>query len=403
MSDSSPSNSNAAGPLNTSGPLKGMRIVEMAGIGPGPFACMLLSDMGAEVIRVDRVSPSGLGSLGGNPTDFTGRGRRSIAVDLKQAEGVETVLKLVETADAIVEGFRPGVMEKLGLGPDICSARNPKLVYARMTGWGQEGPLAHAAGHDINYVALTGALAAIGTEESGPVPPLNLVGDYAGGSLYLVMGILAALWEARGSGQGQVVDCAITDGVINLMTAIQGFRAMGFWDPTQRQANMLDGASHYYDTYECADGKYITLGSIEPQFYALLVEKLGVDIGEPGFETQFDKAKWVEYKPVVAARIKTKTRAEWCEIMEGTDVCFAPVLDMNEAEQHPHNIARGNFFEQDGFVQSAPAPRFARTPSKVQGSPVAPGTDSRAVLADVGLDDAAISGLLGSGAVAQAE
>lgn len=382
-----------------SGPLSGVRVIEMAGIGPGPFACMLLADMGAEVIRVDRIS--GGMSMGANPADVMGRGRRSVAVNLKDPAGVATVIKLIESADVLIEGFRPGVMEKLGLGPDVCLQHNQKLVYGRMTGWGQDGPLSQAAGHDINYIAITGALDAIGRKDSGPVPPLNLVGDFGGGSMYLCMGILAALFEAQKSAKGQVVDVAITDGVISLMAAMQGFQAMGMWSPEQRQNNMLDGGAHYYDTYECADGKYICIGSIEPQFYALLIEKLGVDIGEPGFHQQIEKELWSQYKPAVAEAFKQKTREQWCEIMEGTDICFAPVLNMDEAPKHPHNIARKSFVEIDGVVQTAPAPRFSRTPGEIGGAAVAAGQNSTEVLIGIGLADQDIADLLASGAIAQ--
>lgn len=385
------------------GPLTGLKIIEMAGIGPGPFAGMLLADMGADVIRVDR--PGG-GSMGAtdNPADVLQRGRRSIAVNLKSEQGVETVLKLLEGADIVTEGFRPGVMEKLGLGPAVCMARNPRLIYARMTGWGQHGPLASAAGHDINYIALTGALAAIGNKESGPVPPLNLLGDFGGGSLYLIMGILAALYERNNSGQGQVIDAAITDGVISLMAAVQGLAGMGLWDDSTRESNLLDGGAHYYDTYECADGEWVSIGSIEPQFYALLAEKLdlpellGAD-GKADFAVQFDKAQWPIFKENIEARIRTKTRAQWCEIMEGTDVCFAPVLNMTEAAQHPHNQARASFVEVGGHTQAAPAPRFSRTPSQVGRPPVAPGTDTDSILAELGLDAASIAALKATGAI----
>jgi alpha-methylacyl-CoA racemase len=379
-----------------SGPLTGIRVIEMAGIGPGPFACMLLSDMGAEVIRVDRASGSNVMSDLG---DIMNRGRKSIAVDLKNPDGVSAVLALIETADILIEGFRPGVMEKLGLGPDVCLQKNPKLVFGRMTGWGQDGPLSHAAGHDLNYIALTGALDAIGRADSGPVPPLNLVGDFGGGSMYLIMGVLAAYISAQGSGKGQVVDTAITDGVISLMTCMQGFKEMGMWE-VGRQRNMLDGGAHYYDTYECADGKYVSIGSIEPQFYALLVEKLGVDLDAGDFAAQFDKSKWPGHKQIIANRIKEKTCAQWCEIMEGSDVCFAPVLDMNEAPNHPHNKARASFVEKDGVVQTAPAPRFSGTPSAIQGAPVAPGSNTTSVLSSLGLD---VDALIASGAVNQAE
>jgi alpha-methylacyl-CoA racemase len=383
-----------------SGPLAGFRIIEMAGIGPGPFACMLLSDMGAEVIRVERTS--GGMSAGGNVGDVLARGRRSIAVDLKSPEGVEAVLNLLETADALVEGYRPGVMEKLGLGPDVCLQRNPRLVFGRMTGWGQHGPLAHTAGHDINYIAITGALDAIGRSDSGPVPPLNLVGDFGGGSMYLVMGLLAAMLETGKSGAGQVVDAAITDGVISLMACMQGFKAMGMWGGP-RQGNMLDGGAHYYDTYQCADDEWISVGSIEPQFYALLGEKLGIDIGVGDFSVQFDSARWPELKQQVAEVFKTKTSAEWCQLMEGTDVCFAPVLSMDAAPAHAHNIARQSFVEVDGVVQAAPAPRFSRTPGAIQGAPCAPGRDTTAVMKELGLSQRQIEKLLASGIIAQAE
>ncbi len=383
-----------------SGPLAGFRIVEMAGIGPGPFACMLLSDMGAEVIRVERTS--GGMSTGGNAGDILARGRRSIAVNLKSPEGVEAVLNLLETADALVEGYRPGVMEKLGLGPDVCLQRNPRLVFGRMTGWGQHGPLAHTAGHDINYIAITGALDAIGRSDGGPVPPLNLVGDFGGGSMYLVMGLLAALLETGKSGVGQVVDAAISDGVISLMACMQGFKAMGMWGGP-RQGNMLDGGAHYYDTYQCADDEWISVGSIEPQFYALLGEKLGIDIGVGDFSVQFDSARWPELKQQVADVFKTKTSAEWCQLMEGTDVCFAPVLSMDAAPAHAHNIARQSFVDIDGVVQAAPAPRFSRTPGAIQGAPCAPGRDTTAVMQELGLSQQQIEKLLASGIIAQAE
>ena len=383
------------------GPLAGLKIVEIAGIGPGPFANMLLSDMGADVIRVDRPGGGNLGATD-NPADVLQRGRRSIAIDLKSEQGVETVLKLIADADVLTEGYRPGVMEKLGLGPDVCHARNPRLIYARMTGWGQTGPLSHAAGHDINYIAITGALSAIGRKEGGPVPPLNLVGDFGGGSLYLVMGILAALFERGVSGKGQVVDAAITDGVISLMAAIQGFQGIGMWDDKVRQGNMLDGGSHYYDTYQCADGEWISIGSIEPQFYAELVDKLGLDVGEINFMDQFDKSRWPALKADIAAAFKTRARAEWCEIMEGSDVCFAPVLNMDEAPQHHHNQARESFVNIEGYWQTAPAPRFDRTPGEIQRLPVKPGHDSREILADLGMDEGTIAQLIDSGAVTEA-
>ncbi len=378
------------------GPLTGVRVIEMAGIGPGPFACMLLSDMGAEVIRVDRISG---GNVIENVADVMNRGRKSIAVDLKNPQGVNAVLTLIASADILIEGFRPGVMEKLGLGPDVCLQRNAKLIFGRMTGWGQEGPLSQAAGHDINYIAITGALDSIGRAEGGPIPPLNLVGDFGGGSMYLIMGVLAAYISAQNSGKGQVVDAAITDGVISLMSCMQGFKEMGMWE-VGRQRNMLDGAAHYYDTYECADGKYVSIGSIEPQFYALLVEKLGVDLDAGDYMAQFDKSQWSGHKQIIAARIKEKTCAQWCQIMEGTDVCFAPVLDMNEAIDHPHNKARESFIDRNGVIHAAPAPRFSDTPGAIQGDPVAPGNDTKSILSSLGLD---VDALIASGAVNQRE
>ena len=381
------------------GPLQDLKIVEMAGIGPGPFAGMLLSDLGADVIQVDRPGAAGM-SASGDPSDVLRRGRRSIAVNLKSEAGVATVLKLLDAADVVFEGFRPGVMEKLGLGPDLCLARNPRLIYARMTGWGQEGPLAHAAGHDLNYIAITGALASIGRRDSGPVPPLNLLGDFGGGSLYLIAGILAALYERNQSGRGQVIDAAICDGVISLMAAIQGFHGSGSWDDQQRQSNILDGAAHFYDTYQCADGEWVSIGSIEPQFHALLLEKLGMEPLDHSFADQFDKQKWAPLKARFRNIIASKTRAEWCRIMEGSDVCFAPVLSMSEAPEYHHNRARGSFVDIEGCLQTAPAPRFSRTPGEIQGPPVAPGANTGEILEELGLDEATIASLREAGAVA---
>lgn len=377
------------------GPLTGTRIIEMAGIGPGPFACMLLADLGAEVIRIDRAGP---GEARPNPADVMGRGRRSLALNLKQPEAVEAALKLIESADAVIEGFRPGVMEKLGLGPDVCLARNPRLVFGRMTGWGQEGPLSHAAGHDINYIALTGALAAVGRKDSGPVPPLNLLGDFGGGSLYLVMGVLAAMLEARQSGKGQVVDVAITDGVISLMSAIHGFMAMGMWQEG-RQSNMLDGAAHYYDTYQCADGKWVAVGAIEPQFYALLLEKLGLPSGNIDFAAQFDKSQWPVLKRQLADIFASRDRDHWCSLLEGTDACFAPVLDTDEAAAHPHNQARQSFMQRDGVLQSTPAPRFSRTTAEAGATPPGAGQHSSTLLRELGYSEQQIETLRAAGAV----
>ena len=371
------------------GPLSGVKIIEMTGIGPGPFCAMLLSDMGAEVLRIDRK-----GGGGGIPGDPHSRGRRSLALDLKKPEAVETLLKLVEKADVLQEGYRPGVMERLGLGPDVALARNPKLVYGRMTGWGQYGPLANAAGHDINYISLTGALAAIGKDK--PVPPLNLVGDYGGGALYLAMGICAALVSAQNTGQGQVIDAAMTDGATSLMGMFFGMKAVGLWD-SQPYSNMLDGAAHFYDTYETKDGKFISLGSIEPQFYALLREKGGFD--DAIFDRQNDRSKWPEMKEMVAAQFKTKTRDEWCEIMEGTDICFAPVLDMEEAYHHPHNQARETIVEKFGILQPNVAPRFEGTPSEIQGPVPKVGEHNEEALSDWGFSGDDIEALKSAEAI----
>ncbi len=358
------------------GPLQGFRVIELAGIGPGPFCGMMLSDMGAEVIRVDRV-----GGSGRRGRDVLARNRRSIAVDLKQPEGVEVVLKLVETADALFEGFRPGVTERLGIGPDDCQARNERLVYGRMTGWGQEGPIAHAAGHDINYIGLAGALHAIGEPGGKPVPPLNLIGDFGGGGMLLAYGMVCGMLEASRSGKGQVIDAAMVDGAASLMAMFFSQVGRGFKD--QRGANMLDGGTHFYNTYETKDGKYVCVGSIEPQFYAELVEKSGVDASK--FSAQMDAGQWVGYKEELAAVFKTKTRDEWCDIMEGSDVCFAPVLSILEAPQHPHNKHRSTFVEVDGVVQPAPAPRFSRTAAAISHPARIPGEDTLGVLADIGM------------------
>ncbi|MBI1239491.1 MAG: CoA transferase [Alphaproteobacteria bacterium] len=373
------------------GPLRGVKIIEFAGIGPGPFCCMLLSDMGAEIIRIDRK-----GGRGGSKFEIGSRGRRSVALDLKKPEAIEAALKLMESADAIIEGFRPGVMERLGLGPEVALKRNPKLVYGRMTGWGQTGPLANAAGHDINYIALTGALHAIGRKGEPPVPPLNLVGDFGGGALYLAMGVCAALFEANRSGQGQVIDCAMTDGAASLMAMFYGFTASGMWTG-ERSSNMLDGGAHFYDTYETKDGKYISLGSIEPQFYALLREKAGLD--DPAFEAQMDRAHWPALKAKVASVIKTKTRDEWDAIMLGSDVCYAPVLSITEAGQHPHNAARQTIVTIDGVAQPAPAPRFSRTVSTIQGPVPSVGQHTEEGLKDWGFSADAIAKLKDVGAI----
>ena len=375
------------------GPLKGLKIIEMAGIGPGPFCGMVLADLGAKIIRVDRASAIGTGSK----QDAANRGKKSIAVDLKSKEGVEVVLKLVETADAIFEGFRPGVMERLGLGPDVCSKRNERIVFGRMTGWGQEGPLANAAGHDINYISLTGALAAIGRPGSPPVPPLNLIGDFGGGGMLLALGLVAALLESKESKKGQVVDAAMTDGSALLMTMIYTMQSSGVWK-TSMGSNLLDGGSHFYDTYECKDGKFISLGSIEPQFYALLCQIAELD--ESIFGNQMSRDSWPEQKEAIKKIILDKTRDEWCELMEGTDVCFAPVLDMSEAPKHPHNVERKTFIDLEGVTQPAPAPRFSRTEPEVVSSPSVVGEHTDEVLTSIGLSDEDINTLKTSGAVA---
>ncbi len=363
------------------GPLAGIRIVEMAGIGPGPFAAMLLADMGADVVRIERPDAhTGIAVT----YDVLARGRRSVAANVKTPEGLARAKALIGKADGLIEGFRPGVMERMGLSPETCLAHNPKLVYGRMTGWGQDGPLAHAAGHDINYIALTGALHSIGTKAGGPVPPLNLIGDFGGGALYLAFGMVCALLEARSSGQGQVIDAAMTDGAAHLMTMIYGFKADGHWT-NARESNFLDGGAPYYGTFECADGKWIGIGAIEPQFYALLREKIGAD--DHAFDAREDTASWPALREKFQAIFKSKTRAEWCERLEGTDVCFAPILDMNEAPAHSHNQARGTFVERDGVVQPAPAPRFSRTEPSIQRSPPKPGEHTAEVLSDWGIDE----------------
>ena len=363
-----------------SGPLNGVKVLEFAGLGPAPFCCMLLSDMGADVVRIDRKGGAGLRKY-----DLLGRGRCSVGLDLKQEADRGQALAFVGKAEILIEGFRPGVMERLGLGPEPALASNPRLVYGRMTGWGQTGPLAQAAGHDINYIALSGALHAMGRRGEAPAPPLNLVGDFGGGALYLAMGVLAALVEARTSGKGQVVDCAMVDGVASLMTLFHGLAKAGIWNADERDANLLDGGAHFYDVYECADGKWISLGAIEPEFYALMLEKLGLE-NDAAFAAQMDRSAWPQLSAKVAATVKTKTRAEWQLVMEGSDVCFAPVLSMAEAPLHPHNAARGTYVEAGGMVQPNVAPRFSRTPGAIQNPTAGPGADAEAVLAEWGAD-----------------
>jgi alpha-methylacyl-CoA racemase len=380
-----------------SGPLAGFRVVEIQGIGPGPFCAMMLADMGADVIRVDRAGYVRGGDPATPPADVLARGRRSIGVDLKHPDGVETVLKLVEQADALLEGFRPGVAERLGIGPEDCMARNPKLVYGRMTGWGQDGPIAHASGHDINYISLAGALHGIGRAGERPVPPLNLVGDFGGGGMLLAFGLVCGLLEAQRSGEGQVVDAAMVDGSALLMSMFFSMSAAGVWKD-ERGVNLLDGGSHFYDAYECADGRYISIGSIEPQFYAELLEKTGL-AGEE-LPAQMDRASWPEMSERLERIFASKTRDEWCEIMEGSDVCFAPVLSLAEAPAHPHNVARRAFIDVAGITQPAPAPRFSRSAAADPAPAAHAGQHTDDVLADLGLDEADIAKLRDAGAVA---
>lgn len=381
------------------GPLAGIRVVEMVGLGPCPFAAMMLSDMGAEVIRIDRKAAPGAANpfpMLGTKFDVMARGRRSLALDLKQEAGRAAALDLIAAADIVIEGFRPGVMERLGLGPDVCLARNPKLVFGRVTGWGQDGPLAQAAGHDINYIALTGMLHAMGRADSPPAPPLNLVGDFGGGAMMLAFGVVCAALEARSSGKGQVVDAAMTDGVALLGAMMYGFRAYGSWSD-QRAANLLDGGAHFYDSYACADGKFITVGAIEPQFYAKLLALAGID--DPAFGAQMDARQWPDLKAKLAAVFGQRTRAQWCALMEGTDVCFAPVLDLGEAPLHPHNAARASFIDIDGVTQPAPAPRFSRTVAQAGVSAAAPGQHSAEVLRDWGWSAEQIAALAREGVI----
>jgi len=353
-----------------SGPLKGLKVIEFGGIGPGPFCAMMLSDMGADVIRLDRKADKGKDRgegafLASGRRGVLHRGRRSVAVDLKDPQDKEKVLQLIDGADAIIEGYRPGVMERLGLGPDVLLARHPRLVYGRMTGWGQDGPMAQAAGHDINYIALSGALSTIGRAQGGPVAPPAMIGDLGGGGMMLAFGIVCALLEARNSGKGQVVDAAIVDGAALLTSIVCDLKALGLWQ-NKLQSNLLDGGAHFYDTYECADGQWISIGSLEPQFYTLLLEKLGITDPDFALSRQRDPAAWPGLKRKIADIFRSQPSSHWRALLEGTDVCFAPVLTLEEAAQHPHNRARGTFFEREGILQPAPAPRFSRT---VPGQP----------------------------------
>ncbi len=369
------------------GPLSGLKVIEFAGIGPGPFCGMLLSDLGADVVRIDRKGAKGA-------REIYERGRRSVAFDLKNPAAVQACLRLIERADALFEVFRPGVMERLGLGPDAVLARNPKIVYGRMTGWGQTGPLAQAAGHDINYIALTGALDAIGVADK-PTPPLNLVGDFGGGSLYLALGLLAGVLHARETGEGQVVDCAITEGAASLMTLFHGLKASGRWQEG-RAANSLDGGAHFYNTYQCADGKWICIGPIEPQFYAVLRDKLQIVDAE--FDQHMNREHWPSLREKLAAIFAARPRAEWCNLLETTDACFAPVLSIEEAPKHPHNIARESYVEVDGLLQPGPAPRFSATPGGVQGPPPTLGAHTEEALLDWGFSNTEIESLRDTGA-----
>ncbi|AYF27962.1 CaiB/BaiF CoA transferase family protein [Micromonospora tulbaghiae] len=391
--------------VTNQGPLTGVRVIELAGIGPGPFAAMMLADLGADVVRVDRPGGGGFGAF---PGDLLNRNRRSIAVDLKQPEGRDLVLALAAGADALVEGFRPGVTERLGLGPDACLAANPRLVYGRMTGWGQDGPLAHSAGHDIDYLALTGALHGVGRAGERPVPPMNLLGDYGGGGMMLALGVVAALYAVRGGAPGQVVDAAIVDGVSVLATQIHALRGIGLWqDP--RGVNLLDGGAPFYDTYECADGRYVAVGALEPQFYAELVRLTGFppggeDAGADGSAAddaldRDDPANWPALRAAWARLFRTRTRDEWTELLAGTDACVAPVLDWAEAPAHPHLRAREVFVAPDGVTQPAPAPRFSATPTSVRRPPPSPGEHTDEVLADAGIDAGRIAALRAAGVI----
>lgn len=378
------------------GPLDGVKVIEVAGIGPGPFAAMLLADMGAEVLRVDRAGAARGGDPDDPPGDLLNRGRRSVAIDLKQPQGLELLLSLVERSDALVEGFRPGVAERLGFGPEVCLDRNERLVYGRMTGWGQDGPYSAMAGHDINYIALAGVLDHLGRAGGPPTPPINLVGDFGGGGMLLAFGVVCALLEAGRSGQGQVVDAAMVDGAALLMTMMHGFAASGLWEG-ERGTNMLDTGAHYYDVYETADGKWVSIGSIEPQFYAQLLALTGLD-GEE-LANQHDRTAWPELKERLRSIFLTRTRGEWCEVFEGTDVCFAPVLSMHEAPMHPHNVERGTFVDVAGITQPGPAPRFSRTPGEIRRPPAHAGQHTDEALADWGVAEDELAELREAGAV----
>jgi alpha-methylacyl-CoA racemase len=381
------------------GPLAGLKIVEFAGIGAGPHCAMMLADMGADVVRLDRPAPAGLGVEVDPRFDLVLRSRRSVAIDLKQQQGREVALQMVAQADALIESFRPGVMERIGLGPDVCLAQNPRLVYARLTGWGQDGPYAQMAGHDINYVALSGALNAIGPRHGPPQPPLNLLGDFGGGAVHCAFGIVSALLHAQRGGEGQVVDAAMLDGVTALMTMVSGFRRAGIWTE-ERSDNIVDGGAPYYSAYATADRKYVTIGAMEEKFYELLLEKLGLsDLSHMRPHT--DRKLWERQRETLAAAFKTRTRSEWCELLEATDVCFAPVLTMDEAPEHSHVRARQTYVEVDGVVQPAPAPRFSHTQAVISRPPARAGQHTTEALRDWGWSTATISRLLQNGVLVQ--
>ncbi|MBC7941082.1 MAG: CoA transferase [Chitinophagaceae bacterium] len=376
------------------GPLQGLRVIELAGIGPGPMCGMLLADLGADVVRVDRLEHSGLGVPVATRFEVNSRSRRSVALDLKRPAGVEAALQLIAGADILIEGFRPGVTDKLGLGPPACHARNPRLVYGRMTGFGQTGPLAATAGHDLNYIGLTGALDAIGTAGAKPIPPLNLVGDYGGGALYLAFGILAALFERQSSDRGQVVDAAMVDGAASLASIFYGLKAAGAWAGA-RGDNLLDGGAPFYDTYETADGKYVSVAPLEPKFFAEFARRIGLD---PRFVAhQYDRGLWPEMRAIITRTLKSKTRQAWCSLLEGSDACLAPVLSFDEAPEHPHARQRSAFVTVDGVVQPAPAPRFDRSPCGTPRPAPGVGQHTRQVLTEVGMSAADIDALFADG------